>query len=107
MSEGGCKDLGLRKRAREEEVEEERPRPGFIAELLAHPVYSLASQIIAQHFEAVARRRAVSTQALHWHALLATCRRIAFFLGVTRYHLSFLLPCLLRQHASYSGRLLH
>jgi hypothetical protein len=54
----------------EEEVEEERPRPGVIAELLAHPVYSLASQINTEHFEAVARRRAVSSRALHWPALL-------------------------------------
>ena len=45
---------------------------GFIAELLAHPVYSLASKINAEYFEAVARRRAVSTRALHWHALLVS-----------------------------------
>ena len=47
----------------------QRPRPAFIAELLAHPVYSLASRMNAEHFEAVARRRAVSTRALHWTAL--------------------------------------
>ena len=45
-------------------------RSGFIAELLAHPVYSLASMITEKHFEAVARRHAVSTRALPWHALL-------------------------------------
>ena len=45
------------------------PRSDFIAELLAHPVYSLASKINAEYFEAVARRRAVSTRALPWHAL--------------------------------------
>ena len=56
----------------DEEEEEGRPRPGFIAELLAHPVYSLASKINAEYFEAVARRRAVSTRALHWHALLVS-----------------------------------
>ena len=44
-------------------------RSDFIAELLAHPVYSLASMINEKHFEAVARRRAVSTRALPWHAL--------------------------------------
>ena len=58
------------KEAKEEE--EARPRTGFIAELLAHPVYSLASKINAEYFEAVARRRAVSTRALHWHALLVS-----------------------------------
>ena len=91
MSEGGCEELGLRKRAREEEGEAERPRPGFIAELLAHPVYSLASQIIAQHFEAVARRRAVCSRALHWPApLVSIClpQRLAV---VCRGHLSALL----------------
>jgi hypothetical protein len=61
MSQHGSKYLGVRERAREEEVEEERPRPAFIAELLAHPVYSLASQINAEHCEALARRRAVSS----------------------------------------------
>ena len=45
------------------------PRSDFIAELLAHPVYSLASKINVEYFEAVARRRAVSTRALPWHAL--------------------------------------
>ena len=50
----------------------ERPCPGFIAELLAHPVYSLASKINGEYFVAVARRRAVSTRALHWHALLVS-----------------------------------
>ena len=91
MSKRGCKELGVRKRAREEEVEAERPRPGFIAELLAHPVYSLASQIIAQHFEAVARRRAVCSRALHWPApLVSIClpQRLAV---VCRGHLSALL----------------
>jgi hypothetical protein len=60
-------------RLRDEEIvcsSRQHPRPGFIAELLAHPVYSLASRINAQHFEALARRRAVRTRALHWHALL-------------------------------------
>ena len=47
----------------------ERPCAGSIAELLAHPVYSMASKINALYFVAVARRRAVSTRALHWHAL--------------------------------------
>ena len=64
-----------RKEAKEEdEVQEvaQRPCAGFIAELLAHPVYSLASKINAEYFEAVARRRAVSTRALHWHALLVS-----------------------------------
>ena len=70
MSKGDCQELGARKRAREEEMEGERPRPGVIAELLAHPVYSLASRINAEYFEAVARRRAVSTRAMHWHVLL-------------------------------------
>ncbi len=59
-------------------MEAERPRPGF--ELLAHPLYSLASGINAQYFEAVARRRAVSGQALHWPALLVSIgvsRRLA------------------------------
>jgi hypothetical protein len=60
----------------EEEEEEkevvERPCPGFIAELLAHPVYSLAYKFNVEYFEAVARRRAVSTRALHWHALLVS-----------------------------------
>ena len=63
-----------KRKAEEQKKEEERPRPGFIAELLAHPVYSLASQINAGHFEAVARRRVlggvVSSRALHWHAVL-------------------------------------
>ena len=91
MSEGCCEELGVRKRAREEEGEAERPRPGFIAEILAHPVYSLASQIIAQHFEAVARRRAVCSRALHWPApLVSIClpQRLAV---VCRGHLSALL----------------
>ena len=48
----------------------EKPHPGFIAELLAHPVYSLASMINEKHFEAVARRRAVPTQRLPWNTLL-------------------------------------
>jgi hypothetical protein len=48
----------------------QRPRPGFIAEFLAHPVYSLASRINAQYFEAVPRRRAVQSRALHWPAVL-------------------------------------
>ena len=58
--------------ARKEEVgrsSRHRPRPAFIAEHLAHPVYSLASQINVQHFESVARRCAVSARALHWRAL--------------------------------------
>jgi hypothetical protein len=63
------------KNSTEAEVEVERiskqcPRPAFIAELLAHPVYSLASKINAQYFEAVARRRVVQTRALHWHVVL-------------------------------------
>ena len=56
----------------DDDNEVERPCPGFMAELLAHPVYSLASKINAEYFEAVARRRAVSTRALHWHALLVS-----------------------------------
>ena len=49
-----------------------RPRPGFIglAEHLAHPVYSLASRINAEYFEAVARRRVVQTRGPHWPAVL-------------------------------------
>ena len=47
-----------------------RQRPEFIAELLAHPLYSLASRINAQYFEAVARRRVVQTRGLHWPAVL-------------------------------------
>ena len=65
--------LDRRKRARKEEAGRssgQRPRPAFIAELLAHPVYSLASRINAEYFEAVARRRAVRTRALHWRAVL-------------------------------------
>ena len=77
MSSHGTGKLSRRKRARKEEAGRssgQRPRPAFIAELLAHPVYLLASRINAQHFEAVARRRAVSTRALHWHSLLvSTC----------------------------------
>ena len=64
-----------KKEAKEkDEVQEvaQRPCAGFVAELLAHPVYSLASKINAEYFEAVARRRAVSTRALHWHALLVS-----------------------------------
>ena len=91
MSKGGCEELGVRKRARDEEVEEERPRPGFIAELLAHPVYSLASQIIAQHFEALARRRAVCSRALHWPALLVSICLPQRLAVVCRGHLSALL----------------
>ena len=77
MDVHGSKDLKRRRLARENDEgrsSRQRPRPGFIAklsaELLAHPVYSLASGINAEHFEAVARRRAVSTRALHWPALL-------------------------------------
>ncbi len=33
-------------------------------------MYSLASGINAEYFEAVARRRAVRTRALHWRAVL-------------------------------------
>ena len=91
MSEGGCKELGARKRARKEEVEEECPRPGVIAQLLAHPVYSLASQINADHFEALARRRAVSGRALHWHALLMSIHPPQRLAVVCRGHFSALL----------------
>ena len=80
----------MRKRAREEEVEAERPRPGFIAELLAHPVYSLASQINAQYFEAVALRGAVSPRALHWPALFMSMGLSQRLGVVCRGHLSAL-----------------
>jgi hypothetical protein len=44
----------------EEVVVAVRPCPGFISELLAHPVYSFASKINAEYFEAVAYSRACS-----------------------------------------------
>ena len=79
MDVHGSKELKRRRLARENDEgrsSRQRPRPGFIAklsaELLAHPVYSLASRINAEHFEAVARRRAVSTRALHWPVLLVS-----------------------------------
>ena len=50
--------------------EEELSCPGLNLELLAYPVYSLASKINAEYFEAEAHRRAASTRALHWHVLL-------------------------------------
>ena len=82
------------KRARQEEIGRSsrlRPRPGVIAELLAHPVYSLASQINADHFEALARRRAVSGRALHWPALLTSIHPPQRLAVVCRGHLSTLL----------------
>ena len=82
------------KRARQEEIgrsSRQRPRPGVIAQLLAHPVYSLASQINADHFEALARRRAVSGRALHWHALLMSIHPPQRLAVVCRGHLSALL----------------
>jgi hypothetical protein len=60
------------KQPHDDDDEAERPCPGFMAELLAHPVYSLASKINSEYFEAVACRRAVSTRALRWHALLVS-----------------------------------
>jgi hypothetical protein len=80
-----------RKRVRREKVARsswQRPRPAFIAELLAHPVYSLASRINAEYFEAVARRRAVSSLTLHWPVLrksIGLSQRLAV---VCRGHLS-------------------
>jgi hypothetical protein len=67
MSSRELDKLDRRKRARKEEAGRssgQRPRPAFIAELLAHPVYSLASRINAVYFEAVARRRAGSIRAI-------------------------------------------
>jgi hypothetical protein len=69
----------------------QRPRPGFIAELLAHPVYSLASRINAQHFGTLARRRAVSTRALHWPAVLVSIGVSQRLAVVSRGRLSALL----------------
>ena len=51
-------------------LQEKLLRPPFIVELLAHPVYSLASRINAEYFKALARRRAVRTRALHWSVVL-------------------------------------
>ena len=82
------------KRARQEDIGRSsrlRPRPGFIAELLAHSVYSLASQINTDHFEALARRRAVPGRALHWPALLTSIHPPQRLAVVCRGHLSALL----------------
>ena len=46
------------------------PPPEVIAEMLAYFLYLLASIINNEYFEAVARRHAVSTRELPWHALL-------------------------------------
>ena len=71
MSRRVSVDIKGRKKARmHDKGEEERASPGHIAELLAYPVYSLAAKINAEFFQAVAHRRGVSTQALHWHVLL-------------------------------------
>jgi hypothetical protein len=49
----------------------ERPCPGFIAELLAHPVYSLASKINAEYF----RGRGASSCSIDPSAALACVTR--------------------------------
>jgi WD40 repeat protein len=46
------------------------PRPEFIAELLAHPVYSLASKINAEYIRALVYRRELESRKLNWNALL-------------------------------------
>ncbi len=50
----------------------ERPCPGFIAELLAHPVYSLASRINAEYF----RGRGASSCSIDPSAALACVTRL-------------------------------
>ena len=69
----------------------ERPRSGFIAEVLAHPVYLLASRINAKYLEAVVRRSAVSTRGSNWAALLMTIGCPQRLAVVCRGHLSVLL----------------
>ena len=63
--------------------------PGVIAELLAYPMNSLASQITALHFEAIARRRAVSIRGLNWSALPLNIRPLQRLTVVCRSLSSF------------------
>ena len=68
-----------------------RPPPGFIAELLAHPVYSLASRINRKYIEFLMNRGEVGTQGLNWSAVrmsLGVSQRLAV---KCRGHLSLLL----------------
>jgi hypothetical protein len=67
------------------------PRSSLSFGLWAHPVYSLASGINAQHFEAAAYRGAVSTRALHWTASLVGVGLSQRLAVVCRGHLSVLL----------------
>ena len=56
------------------------PRLGFIAELLAHPVYLLASSIGVKYIRALVYRRELKTRELNWSAvLMSLCvsRRLA------------------------------
>ena len=69
----------------------EGPRPSFMAELFAHPVYCLASRITVGNFEALARNRAVSTRTLHWTALLTGIGPLQWLTVVCRSNLSMLL----------------
>jgi len=67
------------------------PRSDFIAELVVQPMYSLASIINAEYFEALARRRAVLSRTLHWSILrmsIGSPQRLAV---MCRGHLSALL----------------
>ena len=73
------------------EAARQPPRTGLISELLVHPVHSLASQIIADHFEVQARRRAVPTRGLHWAALCVSIGSPQRLAVVCRGHLSALL----------------
>jgi hypothetical protein len=67
------------------------PRSDFIAELVVKPVYSLASIINAEYFEALARRRAAFTRALPWHALRVSIGSPQRLAVMCRGHLSALL----------------
>ena len=94
MSLDGSEETKHGTSSREEELGRssgQRQHPGFIAQLLAHPVYSLASRINAQYFEAVGRRRAIQTRALHWPAVLASINASQWLGLVCRGRLSALL----------------
>jgi hypothetical protein len=105
MGQHGSKELKGSDAARKEELNgmknagekqagrssRQRQRPGFIAELLAHPVYSLTSSINAEDFEALAHRSAGRTRALHWAALVMSIGVSQRLVVVCRGHLTALL----------------
>jgi predicted NACHT family NTPase len=94
MSLDGSEETKHGSSSREEELGRncgQRRHPGFIAQLLAHPGYSLASRINAQHFEEMAHFRAVHSRPSYWRALVISVCHSQRLAVVCRGRLSALL----------------